>query len=108
MTVSKLIEELAQYDKDSPVKLHDFRGEPVLFVVAKEGDDSVWLETESDNDMVSELSARFEHAILTGEDELDFYMDLLERGCDVPMVRKYLGDEAADHMKKFCEEHGLI
>lgn len=24
------------------------------------------------------------------------------------MVRKYLGDDAADHMKDFCKEHGLI
>lgn len=24
------------------------------------------------------------------------------------MVRKYLGDDAADHMKVFCIEHGLI
>lgn len=27
---------------------------------------------------------------------------------DVPMVRKYLGNETADHMQEFCEEHGLL
>ena len=27
---------------------------------------------------------------------------------DIKMVRKYLGDDAADHMKDFCKEHGLI
>lgn len=35
-------------------------------------------------------------------------MEMLETGIDVPMVRKHLGDEAADHMQDFCEEHGLI
>lgn len=31
-----------------------------------------------------------------------------ETGIDIKMVRKYLGDDAADHMKDFCKEHGLI
>lgn len=29
-------------------------------------------------------------------------------GITVDMVRKYMDDETADHMKTFCEEHGLI
>lgn len=33
---------------------------------------------------------------------------MLETGIDIKMVRKYLGDDAADHMKVFCIEHGLI
>lgn len=40
-------------------------------------------------------------------DELDVYMDMLEIGIGVDMVRKYMGDELADHMEKFCKEHGL-
>lgn len=38
----------------------------------------------------------------------DVYMEMLECGIDVDMVRKYLGTDAADHMQTFCEEHGLI
>lgn len=47
------------------------------------------LETENDNDM--------------REDS-----EMLETGIDIKMVRKYLGDDVADHMKDFCKEHGLI
>ena len=40
--------------------------------------------------------------------ELDFYMDLLDDGIDVDMVRKYMGEDTADVMAEFCEEHGLV
>lgn len=40
--------------------------------------------------------------------ELDFYTDLLETGITVDMVRKYMNDETADHMRDFCKEHGLL
>lgn len=43
-----------------------------------------------------------------GKDELDVYSEMLETGIDIKMVRKYLGDDVADHMKDFCKEHGLI
>ena len=54
------------------------------------------------------IQARFENAIENGTDELDVYMEMLEAGIDVPMVRKYLGDEAANYMQDFCEAHGHI
>lgn len=38
----------------------------------------------------------------------DVYSEMLETGIDIKMVRKYLGDDVADHMKDFCKEHGLI
>ena len=66
------------------------------------------LETENDNDMREEIQARFDAALEDGKDELDVYSEMLETGIDIKMVRKYLGDDAADHMKDFCKEHGLI
>lgn len=39
---------------------------------------------------------------------LEVYMEMLEAGINVPMVRKYMGNEVADAMQQFCEEHGLI
>lgn len=68
----------------------------------------MWLETESDNDMAKEIQAHLNVAIEDGEDELDVYASMLESGIGVDMVRRHLGDEPADHMKVFCEEHGLI
>lgn len=60
------------------------------------------------NDMREEIQARFDAALEDGKDELDVYSEMLETGIDIKMVRKYLGDDVADHMKDFCKEHGLI
>lgn len=109
MTVGKMINLLKTMNPKAEVKLHERFGEPVLFVVALQNDENtVWLETESDNDMAAEIEARFENASEKQLDELDFYMDMLETGIDVGMVRKYMGNEAADHMLGFCRNHGLI
>ncbi len=41
-------------------------------------------------------------------DELDFYTALVDCGFTTDDVRTCMGDEPADHMQQFCEEHGLI
>ena len=97
MTVKTLIEKLSHYNKNAIVRLHHREGEELLFALAFQNDDTtVVLETENDNDMREEIQARFD------------YSEMLETGIDIKMVRKYLGDDAADHMKVFCIEHGLI
>lgn len=109
MTVERLMKELKKYNPKAEVKLHHKMGEQALFVCAMVGDDNtVWLEAESDNDMGSEIEARYKNALEEQVDEVDFYMDLLETGIDVEMVRKYMDDETADHMREFCEDFGLI
>lgn len=108
MTVKTLIEKLSHYNKNAIVRLHHREGEELLFALAFQNDDTtVVLETENDNDMREEIQVRFD-AALDGRDELDVYSEMLETGIDIKMVRKYLGDDAADHMKVFCVEHGLI
>lgn len=109
MKVKTLIKKLQNFNPEAVVKLHHRDDEEVLFTVGIVGMDNVmWLETESDNDMGSEISARFEAALEDWESELDFYMDMLETGITVDMVRKYMDDEHANHMEEFCKEHGLI
>lgn len=109
MKVKTLIKKLQKFNPEAVVKLHHRDDEEVLFTVGIAGmNDVMWLETESDNDMSSEISARFEAAYEEDWDELDFYNDLLETGITVEMVRKYMDEEHANHMQVFCEEHGLI
>lgn len=109
MIVKNLIKCLQKMNPDAVVRLNGIEGDPVLFVLALQGDNSnVWLEGETGNDMVNEIQTRFDDAIENGTDELDVYAKMLEQGIDVDMVRKYLGEEQADHMKTFCEDHGLI
>lgn len=109
MKVSRAIKELQKYNPDAEVLIGSHQGKPLLFVLGmKANDKAVWLESEDDCDLAEELKVRFEMAVERQLDELDFYMDLLEIGIDVECVRRYLGDEKADHMEEFCREHGLI
>lgn len=109
MKVKTLIKRLQKMNPEAEVKLNDYGGETALFVNARVNDkNTVWLDGEDDINMGLEISARFERAIEEEWDELDFYMDMLEIGITVDMVRKYMDDEHANHMQRFCEEHGLM
>ena len=109
MKVKNLIEKLKVMDSNAVVRLHHKDGEPVLFTLqCRDSNDVVWLETESDNDMSEEIQSRLDVTAENAEDELDVYTSMLEVGIDVDMVRRHLGDEAANHMQEFCEKHGLI
>ena len=57
---------------------------------------------------IRHLAMLFADAIANGYDELDVYSSMLERGMDVDYVRKYAGTKIAEHMQKYCEEHGLL
>lgn len=109
MTVERMIKELKKMDPKATVKMHNRFGEPILFVLALANDENnVWVESESDMDLSNELEERFRNAVENQLDELDFYADLLEIGITVEHVCRYMGEEAAKHMEKFCEEHGLV
>ena len=109
MTVERLIKELSRYNPKARVRLHGEEGEELLFVrsLVKDGD-NVWVEGESENDIEEEIIARFKSAVEEGIDETDVYADMLEIGIDVDMVRRNMYDETADHMEKYCKEHGLL
>lgn len=108
MTVERMIKELQKMNPKATVKMHHFMGEAALFVLtAANNKNDVWIESASDNDMKSEIEARFQYAEENKIDELDFYKDMLEIGIDVDMVRKYMGNEKADYMQKFFISHNL-
>lgn len=121
MKIGTLIKKLQEIQKEMPdavIRLNNQYGDELLFTVclSREGlqpchqdvANVVWLEGENDNDMSEEIYARIENAINEGIDELDVYMEMLELGIDVDMVRRNTDDETADHMEEFCKEHGLI
>lgn len=83
-------------------------GDPVLFVVSyNKFPNLVILEDRHNNDLSSELDARFEAAAEKQWDELDFFMDLLDTGFTLADINKYC-PEKYEYSKKFMEEHGLI
>lgn len=107
ITVKRLMKFLKTCDEDMVV--YDENDNEILFTCSLVNDNHMmWLETEQDADMVTEIQSRFNDAIEHGVDETEVYENMLESGINVDMVRKYMGDETADHMQNYCEEHGLL
>lgn len=65
-----------------------------------------WKVNDDVYDPEADLEEKYQNAL--DMDELDFYMDLLDKGFTVERVRKYMGGDAADHMQVFCLNHGLL
>lgn len=110
MKVKTLIKKLEKMDPEAEVRLHDKSGEPVLFVLCAKKYPDVWLQTEGDVDMSDEIQARFDDAIENGTDELDVYMEMLETGIDVPMVRNWGYSGIKDResaLQRFHEYHEM-
>lgn len=108
LTVKELIDILTLFPEDTDVKMHCKTGLPLLFVIGYVNyPDVVVFEDASDNDLSSELSARFEYAAEEQLDELDFFMDLLDTGFTLEDIKLHL-PEKYEYSKRFMEEHGLI
>lgn len=107
ITVERLMKFLKSCDEDMVV--YDENGNEILFTCSLVGDNHMmWLETEQDADMTTEIQSRFNDAVEHSVDETEVYENMLESGINVDMVRKYMGDETADHMQDYCENHGLL
>lgn len=78
------------------------------FMKLPEGNGIVRFVIQSSQNIKKGENIIFDAALEDGKDDLDVYSEMLETGIDIKMVRKYLGDDVADHMKDFCKEHGLI
>ena len=115
MKVKRLIKELQACDPELEVVMHDINlGDKVLYATtwySKGGildlETKVVLECRDDFDMSSELEGMFEYASDNNLDELDFFMDMLDRGYTLLDIKEYLPDKY-EYAKEFCEEHGLI
>lgn len=59
-------------------------------------------------DPEEELKQLFRNAVISQQDELEFYSGLLSMGYTVDMVRDLIGEENAEHMYIFCVNHGLL
>lgn len=105
MKVGRLIEKLQKFDKDATVRLHSINGEEVIFVTAyQNNNESIFLETASENDMGSEIDARLED-IKSHDEERNRYIDMWLDGINVEMVRKYAGEEAAKRMEEIIKSY---
>ena len=107
-TVKSFLKLFIEEDMDMDIVMHSPEGMPLLFVVSYENIPGVVvLEDAGDNDLSSELEARFEHATEEQVDELDFFMDLLDTGFTLEDIKENL-PEKYEYSKVFMEDHGLI
>ena len=65
-----------------------------------------WKINDDVYDSEADLEKKYQNTL--DMDELDFYMDLLDKGFTVERIRKHMGDDIADDMQAFCLDHGLI
>lgn len=115
MKVKRLIEELQGCDPDLEVVMHDINfGDTILYATTWETRGNAWpegikvvLECRDDFDVGGELDGMFKYASENDVDELDFFMDMFERGYTLSDIEKHLPDRY-EYAKQFCEEHGLV
>lgn len=111
MKIKKMIETLEKFSKlnpDANVKLHCKCGESALFIMgAKNDNETVWIESESDTDMKEEISERFKH-IDECDNAINYYTDMLDLGITPTMVGKYIGKEYEMRMLIDCASYNLL
>ena len=108
MTVERLIKELKKYNPKAVVRLHHIEGYDALFAVGFANNNNVVvIEDKSDNDLGSEIEARFEHAKDIGMNELEFFKDFLEIGLTLDDSKEYY-PEKYEYSKDFMSKHNLI
>ena len=81
------------YMMDPQAKIVDEAGNSILNI---ECGDNIIINFQSNIQLTCEV------------DETKMYKSMLDLGITVDMVRKCMGDEAADHMQDYCENHGLL
>ena len=107
MKVKNLIEFLEMVDPEKEVVLHNFNGEPVMFVLSAANQYKCCLETESDVSMKAEIKARFDFINKNPEIEEEMYRIMIRQGITSDVVERFNGKEYADRMRKFCKEHNV-
>lgn len=111
MKIKKMIETLEKFSKlnpDANVKLHGKYGESALFIMgAKNDNETIWIQSESDVDMKEEISERFKY-IDKCDNAIDFYAAMLDLGITPTMVGKYIGKEYEMRMLIDCASYNLL
>lgn len=67
-----------------------------------------WKMNNDVYDAEATLRKKYQDAVKTNMDELSFNLNLLGEGFDVDSVRRFLGNEKADHMDECFLKHNLL
>lgn len=105
--IAEVLSKMAQENPNSDVKLHGLYGESALFICKKKGDETIWIQSESDVNMKEEISERFK-CINECDNAIDYYADMLDLGITPTMVGKYIGKEYEMKMLIDCASYNLL
>ena len=110
MKVKTLIEALQNYNPEARVYLMEWVGKPirealVAYRIGKNKD--IILEDATQFDVENEIEAMFEHYLEEGIDETDAYQEMIDWGYTPDVIAEYYKEEVAEHMRKYCDEHGI-
>lgn len=105
--IAEVLSKMAQENPNSDVKLHVLYGESALFICKKKGDETIWIQSESDVNMKEEISERFK-CINECDNAIDYYTDMLDLGITPTMVGKYIGKEYEMKMLIDCASYNLL
>ena len=104
----KLLETLVKDNPEAEIKMHHREGNNLLFAVTYVNDNSVMvLEDRDDNDLGSELGARFEALDEKEFEEEYFYRDLIDTGFTLEDIKENIPDRYEEIRGKL-KEYGLM
>lgn len=110
MKVKELIRQLENYDPEARVYSDCWMGEgkdEILCSFSYKDNGNVILENASQFDMKEEIEAMFDYYNEESIDEIDGYQDMCDKGYTPDVVSKYYDEETGEHMRQFCDEHGI-
>ena len=109
MTVEKLIDELLKLDPESRVYYSGFGGgvKNEILSCRQTPDGSVVLADETGCNVGREIHSMIDRFVENDIEELDGYQEMADIGFTPDVVERYYKKEVADHMRRFCAEHGI-
>lgn len=114
MKVKTLIDELRKCNPEARVYFGSHMGEGANEILAcfgfanNDGGNAVILGDETQFDVGEEIKSLYGYLDDNGYDETDGYELMIDLGFTPDVVEKYRGKDEADHMREYCEEHGLL
>lgn len=94
---------------DARVFFASWNGKPISPYEYTDFESLAWYLIQTRNKILlrEEIAAKFEKASEDQIDELDFFLELMDAGITLELIRKYY-PEKYDYSKSFMEEHGLF
>ncbi len=107
MKVKELIRQLKEFDPEARVFADSEQCDEILCSFAFTDNGNVVLEHAGQFDVKSEIGQMLDDYLEDGVDETDAYTEMCDKGFTPDVVSWFYDKWVGEHMKKYCEEHGI-